>query len=99
MVFFFFFIIYVFFVRVFDLQAIQVRLNKPTDELFTEKVIQFLVDLSVSEEDHSPTKFLLKTIKEGPNPVVDLYVRLPGDTKNELVTLNDIIGSYFPQYR
>lgn len=70
---------------------------KPNDELFTDKVLQFLMDLSLKKESDEPTRFLLKTVKEGAIPDVYLFYRLPEN--NQLVNVNDIIATYFPEFR
>ncbi|XP_065221872.1 tudor domain-containing protein 7B-like isoform X2 [Planococcus citri] len=78
-------------------QAIQVRLVKPNEELFTDNVTNFLMDLASPKESNEPTRFLLKTVKEGAIPDVYLFFRMK--ETNQLVNVNDIIGSYFPQFR
>lgn len=70
---------------------------KPNDELFTENVIRFVMDLSSPKDNGDATRYLLKTVKEGIVADVGLFVRLP--ETNELVNLNEIIASYYVEYR
>lgn len=75
------------------------RLIKPTNELFTQTLIEFLMSIaqSVGDDENSPKLFMMKVIKDDPVPDVQLSLRM-SDT-NKLVALNDIIGTYFPEYR
>lgn len=52
---------------------------------------------SEGDDENSPKLFMMKVIKDDPVPDVQLSLRM-SDT-NKLVALNDIIGTYFPEYR
>ncbi|XKL62677.1 hypothetical protein PGB90_002510 [Kerria lacca] len=79
-------------------QAVQVRYIKPTNELFTQTIIEFLMRVAMfCENENTPRIFVMKVVKEEAVPDIELYVRLLDN--NKLVSMNDIIGSYYPDYR
>ena len=80
-------------------QAVEVQLVRPTTELFTQSVIEFLMSLAQTcDEDRGAFSrlFTMKVVKSDPVPVVELFIR---DDDNHVVRLNDIIGSYYSDYR
>lgn len=81
-----------------NLQALEVQLIKPTSELFTQKIVEFLMSCSEPEEEEGLSKrFLMKVVRDNPVPDVELFVRIPDN--NELVAVNDIIGMCYEDYR
>ncbi|KAK7603532.1 hypothetical protein V9T40_003531 [Parthenolecanium corni] len=73
-------------------QAILVELVKPTQEIFTERIIDFLLNLASPK-----TPFMMKVVEDRNVPYVELFLRL--DHNEEFHSVNDLIGTCFNEYR